>query len=184
MAVAPPGWSGDGNWFWDGAKWNDAISQDGQWRFDGTDWQPFAGQRTPMPPPPASPRMLESSAMPSWVDASEIQRMESKKIEQRLAEMTPAVPLAPEQDWRLVGERMQYSDYSHNKGSYAGWQVGVPSVLIYLFLLWFCGVFSLIFVWLTGWKSSTKMILTGVSVLWAALGILYLASRYSQLASG
>lgn len=24
--LTPPGWSGDGNWFWDGREWQDAIS--------------------------------------------------------------------------------------------------------------------------------------------------------------
>lgn len=194
MAVAQSGWSADGNWFWDGAQWNDAISQDGQWRFDGKDWQRFAGQRTPMPPqppssatpppPPAPPGETGASALPSWVDASEIQRMESQKIERRLAEMTPEVALPPEQDWRLVGERMQYSDYSHNKSEYAAWRVGVWSVLIYLFLLWFCGVFSLIYVWMTGWKTTTKTVLTGLSILWAILGIIVLLNRYPQLSGG
>lgn len=109
--------------------------------------------------------------------------MESQKIEARLAEMTPVEPLPPDRDWRLVGERMQYSDYSHNK-TYAGWRVGATSVVIYLFLLWFCGVFSLAFVWMTGWKTSTKAILTVVSVLWAVLGIIVLLNRYPQLTSG
>ena len=48
-------WSADGNWFWDGARWNEAVSEDGQWRFDGTDWKPFAGQRSTMPSPAAPP---------------------------------------------------------------------------------------------------------------------------------
>jgi len=40
---APPGWSADGNWFWDGRVWNDAVSPDGKWRFDGRDWKTFGG---------------------------------------------------------------------------------------------------------------------------------------------
>ena len=31
--------SDDGNWFWDGQKWQPAMSEDGQWRWDGREWQ-------------------------------------------------------------------------------------------------------------------------------------------------
>ena len=197
MAVVQTGWSADGNWFWDGARWNDALSEDGKWRFDGASWQAYSGQRTQMPAqPPAAPTteppappipvapVPAAAAMPSWVDPSEIQRMESQRIEAQIAQMTPAEPLPPDRDWRLVGERMQYGDYTHNRGTYAGWRVGVTSVIIYLFLLWFCGVFSVIYVWLTGWRSSTKMILTGVSVLWVVAAIAVFFSRYSPPTAG
>ena len=190
MAVVQTGWSSDGNWFWDGAKWNDSISQDGQWKFDGTTWQPFTGQRTPMPaqpqypsPPASTPDTGTASSLPSWVAESEIQRMESQKIEARLAEMTPVEPLPPDRDWRLVGERMRYGDYSHNK-TYAGWRIGATSIVIYVFLLWFCGVFSLIFVWMTAWRTSTKTMVTLVSLLWTVLAIAIALSHIPQPASG
>ena len=32
IEAAQTGWSADGNWFWDGARWNDAVSEDGKWR--------------------------------------------------------------------------------------------------------------------------------------------------------
>ncbi len=60
MGSYPPivGWSADGLWFWDGVRWNDAISPDGHFRYDGRGWQPFSGLRSPLPvgafglPPP------------------------------------------------------------------------------------------------------------------------------------
>lgn len=182
MAVAQPGWSADGTWYWDGLRWNDALSQDGKWRYDGSAWQPFAGQRTAMPPPPSAPQPVtptaaDGSAMPSWVAASEIERLESEKIQRRLAEMTPATPLPPELDWRQVGERMQYSDYSHNSGNYAAWRVGVTSIVIYLFLFWFCGVFSVIYVWMTGWKTSSKVICTCISFALLFVYLLLIVAR-------
>ena len=192
MAVAQTGWSGDGNWFWDGSKWNDSISQDGKWKFDGTTWQPFTGQRTPMPaqppfpaPPAPAPATAPSAAasMPSWVAASEIQRMESQKIEARLAEMTAPEPIPPDRDWRLVGERMQYSDYSHNK-SYASWRVGATSIVIYLLLLWFCGLFSVIFVWMTGWRTSSKALVTIISIVWFIVAVAVALSRIPQSTTG
>src|SRR5260370_663517 len=39
MSSVQTAWSGDGNWFWDGANWNDALSEDGKWRFDCAGWQ-------------------------------------------------------------------------------------------------------------------------------------------------
>ena len=190
MAVVQTGWSSDGNWFWDGAKWNDSISQDGQWKFDGTTWQPFTGERTPMPaqplypsPPASTPETGIAASMPSWVAESEIQRMESQKIEARLAEMTPPEPLPPDRDWRLVGQRMQWGNYSQDK-EYAVWRVGATSIVIYLFLLWFCGFFSLVFVWMTAWRTSTKTIVTLVSVLWTVLSIMFVLSRYTPPTSG
>jgi len=38
IEAAQTGWSDDGNWFWDGARWNDAVSEDSKWRFDGNSW--------------------------------------------------------------------------------------------------------------------------------------------------
>jgi hypothetical protein len=32
--------SPDGNWWWDGALWQPAVSPDGTYRFDGTTWRP------------------------------------------------------------------------------------------------------------------------------------------------
>jgi hypothetical protein len=181
MAVAQPGWSADGTWYWDGVKWNDALSQDGKWRYDGAAWQPFLGQRIPMPPPLSPPQPLagatpDGAQMPSWIAASEIQRLESEKIQRRLAEMTPATPVPPELDWRQVGERMQYSDYSHSSG-YAFWRVGATSVVIYLLLFWLCGVFSVIYVWMTAWRTSSKIICTCISLALLFVYLLIVVAR-------
>src|SRR5690242_12274806 len=187
MGSVQTGWSADGNWFWDGAKWNEALSEDGKWRFDGAGWQPFTGQRTPMPgqppapaappappapPPPAPPpppawagsAATAAAPLPSWVDPSEVERLEHEKRERAAAAMAAPPPLPPEADWRLVGERMQYSDYSHNV-HYASWQVGTTSILIYILLLWLCGPISAIFVWFTGWSLTSKLITTFISLI-------------------
>lgn len=187
MSSVQTGWSADGNWFWDGAKWNDALSEDGKWHFDGSGWQPFTGQRTPMPsqplyppappapptpPAPPPPPAWAGSAgaapapapLPSWVDPSEIERMEREKREREAAALAAPPPLPPEADWRLVGERMQHSDYSHNV-NYASWQVGTTSILIYILLLWLCGPVSAIFVWFTGWSLTSKLITTFISLI-------------------
>jgi len=191
MSSVQTGWSADGNWFWDGAKWNDALSEDGKWRFDGAGWQPFMGRRTAMPgqppappPPPAAPEppaplappapppppVWAGSAagaaapLPSWVDPSEVERMAREKREREAAALAAPPPLPPEADWRLAGERMQYSDYSHNV-HYASWQVGTTSILIYILLLWLCGPISAIFVWFTGWSLTSKIITTFISLI-------------------
>src|SRR5712664_179488 len=105
MSTGRPGWTSDGNWFWDGTQWNEAISEDGNWRFDGASWQPFTGQRTPMPapvaaPPPAAPPSTPIAApgvaTPSWVDPSEVERLAREKREREAIAAQPVAPLSPE----------------------------------------------------------------------------------------
>src|SRR5260370_828831 len=178
MATVQTGWSPDGNWFWDGARWNDALSEDGKWRFHGGEWQAFAGARTAMPPqPPYPPAPTVAAAptptgpftdpkpdMPSWVAPSEIERIQREKIEQQIAYVTPAAPLPPEQDWHRVGEFMQY----HHTPTPAFWRVGWTSVGIYVFLLWFCSPLAFIFVWMTEWRLYTKIYRTIISLFFAS----------------
>ena len=178
-------WSSDGNWFWDGAKWNDAISADGRWRFDGSNWQPFAGQRSAMPPHPSPqapsaprpPPPAPVAAMPSWVAASEVERIEREKREREAAAAQPPAPpppLPPDRDWRQVGERMDYS----NNPDYSGWQVGTTSVLIYVVLLWLCGPLAAVFVWMTRWSTTSKVITSAISLLGvSAVMLLVIAAR-------
>jgi hypothetical protein len=82
----------------------------------------------------------------------------------------------PELDWRQVGERMQYSDYSHSSG-YAFWRVGATSVVIYLLLFWLCGVFSVIYVWMTAWRTSSKIICTCISLALLFVYLLIVVAR-------
>lgn len=173
------GWSADGNWFWDGAQWNEAVSEDGKWRFDGNGWQPFGGQRSGMPAPPAPPAPAPAPVaaaqadVPSWVDPSEIERIAREKQEREAIAAQPVAPLPPEQDWRHAGEFIQYS---HNV-TYRSWQYGWRSFLYYMLLLWFCGPFAVIFVWFTAWNLPRKLIATFVCFLSLLAVLSYLAQR-------
>jgi hypothetical protein len=194
MSVQQTGWSPDGSWFWDGARWNDSISEDGQWRFDGMSWQPFQGQRTAMPvqpfnPPPAAlvppsplpigaaaPGADPLAAMPSWVAPSEIERLQQEKIEQQMAAVAPpAPPPPPDRDWRRVGEFMKYSKSSGP----AFWRVGWTSVGIYVLLLWLCSPVALVYVWLTGWRTYTKIYRTAIALFFVSALVRYITGHYT-----
>jgi hypothetical protein len=166
VSATPPGWSADGNWFWDGLKWNDAISPDGRWRFDGREWTAFNGQRSLMPelslhqgaPQPPASAAAPASNLPSWVAQSEVERLaqEQRDREQLAAQAAlPQVPLPPELDWRRVGEHMEFH---HQERVYSSWQVGALSIFIFLVLWWFCLPASLFFITRTGWRFTTKII--------------------------
>jgi hypothetical protein len=167
MSASPPGWSADGNWFWDGSNWNDALSPDGRWRFDGREWQAFQGQRSPMPPPsvaaPSAPS-APSANLPSWVAQSEVERLaqEQRDREQLAAQAAlPQAPLPPELDWRRVGEHMEFH---HQERVYASWQVGALSVFLFLVLWWFCLPASLYFITRTAWRFTNKVIVAVVAI--------------------
>ncbi len=188
MSDQHTGWSADGNWFWDGTQWNDAISPDGQWRFDGASWNLYQGQRTQMPPAPLSepvPPPAQAApflqaidpkdTMPSWVAESEIERIQQQQVEQLVSSVAPpAPPLPPELDWRRVGEFMEYHEGQH---AYSSWQIGPLSVIIYIVLLWFCTPVSAVFVWFTGWGTTSKVITTLLSVGLMVFALIYYASR-------
>ena len=158
---SPPGWSADGNWFWDGLAWNDAVSPDGKWRFDGRDWKAFGGQRTMMPatpPPPVAaetPPLMAQPApeMPSWVAPSELERLENERREQAARAAAPPMPLPPELDWHNVGEHMEFS--RPVRGSVGG---GVASVAIYILLSLFCWPAALIYLWRVRWSCGAKVV--------------------------
>src|SRR5438105_13433207 len=101
------GWSADGNWFWDGSKWNDAISADGRWKFDGKSWQAFAGPRTPVPGAAAQPA---AEPAPTWLAASESERLQQAKADRARAgasaQAQQAQPLPKELDWRYAGQNL------------------------------------------------------------------------------
>jgi hypothetical protein len=118
--------------------------------------------------------------MPSWVDPSEIQRMESEKIERRLAEMTPAEPLPPERDWRRVGEFMEYGKYDRTPTT-TFWKTGWTSFFIYLALLWLCSPAAVIYVWLTEWRLFTKVYRTAISLFISYASLNYLAQHLGTL---
>ena len=100
MAANPKltGWSPDANWFWDGTRWNDAVSADGKWRFDGRTWIPFAGQRSPMPAAtfqPAAAAPAAGSGLLAWVAASEVERLQSEQEEREQAAVAPLPQAQP-----------------------------------------------------------------------------------------
>ncbi len=175
MSASTPGWSGDGNWFWDGLTWNDAISPDGKWRFDGRDWKPFQGQRSlmpeqplhavaPEPPAPTAAAAAPAANLPSWVAQSEVERLaqEQREREHIAAQAAlPQVPLPPELDWRRVGEHMEFH---HQERVYASWQVGALSVFLFLVLWWFCLPASLYFITRTGWRFTSKVIVAVIAI--------------------
>jgi hypothetical protein len=162
------GWSPDGNWFWDGAKWNDAVSADGRWRFDGQAWQPFGGVRSAMPPSPAAP--APEVPAPSWLAASEVDRLRNERAarEKAAAEaaLNPPARLAKELDWRYAGQMVERHSADRQ---YAEWQVGPLSVLIFIGLWLLCVPASLYFIWRTGWKSSSKLLVGGLAFLLPAV---------------
>ena len=91
--TAAPGWSADGNWFWDGNKWNDALSPDGRWRFDGREWRAYSGQRSSMPGQRSGPTPAPV-VQPSWVAPPEADRLEQEKRQFEALGVQAAVPVA------------------------------------------------------------------------------------------
>ena len=166
--LVPTGWSEDTNWFWDGWQWQDAVSPDGKWRFDGKDWKGFKGKRTPMPteplhpPPPPLPVQAAAVEMPSWVATSEIDRLEQERQERAQLIAAPMLPPPPELDWRKAGHYIKHSKTVG--GRYDNGKAGPTSVLLYIVLLAFCPIGALVYVWISGWQFTTKLILTGLSV--------------------
>jgi hypothetical protein len=175
--VVQTGWSADGGWFWDGWQWQDAVSPDGKWRFDGKDWKRFKGQRTPMPagplhpPPPALAPQPAAVDMPSWVAASEIDRLEKERQERAVLAAAPILPPPPELDWRKAGHYIKHSKTVG--GHYDGQKTGPTSVVVYLLLFLFCPIGSLVYIWISGWAFTTKLYLTVLSVA-GPIGILFL----------
>ena len=185
MISAPPGWSSDGNWFWDGLKWNDAISPDGKSRYNGREWKPFKGQRSLMPPSPLPqsaapppPTPAPPPDLPSWVAQSEVDRLAQEKRDREVFAVQaalPQMPPPPELDWRLVGQRMKYSKPERE---YAEWQVGPLSQVIFLLLYGAGAIGAFVFIWHTGWRFQSKVIVTLVSILAPVLvAFIYLARR-------
>ena len=160
--LTPTGWSADANWFWDGRAWQDALSPDGKWRYNGKEWKRFRGQRTAMPAAPlyvatqpAAP--VAPSEMPSWVAPSEVERIVKEKQEQAAYAATPVIPPPPELDSRKAGH---YIEHSKETRVYKDWQVGGLSVVYFLIAFFVCWPAALILIWRTGWRFTTKVMVT------------------------
>lgn len=175
--LVPTGWSADGNWFWDGWQWNDAVSPDGKWRFDGKDWKGFKGKRTAMPteplhpPPPPLPPAPVAVDMPSWVATSEIDRFEKERQERAILAAAPVLPPPPELDWRQAGH---YIKHSKTVGGDMGWKGGGTSIAIFLALYLFCPIGSIVFLWINAWRFTSKLIVFAVGYV-APIAIVFLA---------
>ncbi len=160
VQLTPTGWSPDSNWLWDGRAWQDAISPDGKWRFDGKDWKRFRGKRTAMPiaplyaaaPAPAAP--VAPIEMPSWVAASEVERIVKDKQEAAAYAVVPVIPPPPELDWRKAG---RYIQHSKEERVYKYWQYGGTSVAYFVISFLTCYPLGLWFIWRTAWRFPTKV---------------------------
>jgi len=190
------GWSADGQWFWDGTKWNDAVSPDGQFRYNGSAWEPFSGPRSSMPaqplgssaspalpiPAPApgpatptAPAMVEED-YPSWLAPSEVARLKAEKAVQQAAMAQAASQPPPAQqapiDWAGRREtafgRMQYAQAP----SYSWWRAGTGSIFVFLATFCCCGPLSLIYVWgFSAWRPESKRTVTFVVLGLFVLGV-------------
>ena len=163
IQLTPAGWSPDANWFWDGREWQDAISPDGKWRYDGKDWKRFRGQRTPMPVAPLYVAVPAAAApvapieMPSWVAPSEVERIVKEKQEAAAYAAVPRIPPPPELDWRKAG---RYIEHSKEERARKDWQMGGTSIAYFTIIFFTCYPMALIFIWRTGWRFPTKVMVT------------------------
>ena len=99
--------------------------------------------------------------MPSWVATSEIDRLEKERQERAVLIAAPVLPPPPELDWRQSGH---YIKHSKTAVEHSDWQVGATSVVIYIILLMICPIGALVFTWMSGWRFTTKLFLTLLSV--------------------
>jgi hypothetical protein len=135
---------------------------------------PIQQSAAPPPPPPPSP---PSADLPSWVAQSEVERLAKEKQERdALAAHAalPQMPLPPELDWRQVGQRMKYS---RPQRVYAEWQIGPLSAVLYLLLYLVCWPASVVFVWRSGWRFTTKVIVVVVSIVGPVLLAFFILAR-------
>ena len=167
--LTPPGWSPDANWFWDGREWQDAVSPDGKWRYNGKDWKRFRGKRTAMPIAPlyvataqAAPAPVAPIEMPSWVAPSEVERIVKEKQEAAAYAAAPRIPPPPELDWRQAGH---YIQHSKDERVYKDWQVGGASIAYFFICYLLCTFAGLIFIWRTGWRPTSKVLVTVGAIL-------------------
>jgi len=182
VQLTPAGWSPDANWFWDGREWQDAISPDGKWRYDGKDWKRFRGQRTPMPVAPLYVAVPAAAApvapieMPSWVAPSEVERIVKEKQEVAAYAAVPRIPPPPELDWRKAG---RYIEHSKEERARKDWQMGGTSIAYFTIIFFTCYPMALIFIWRTGWRFPTKVMVTiGAIVVPAAFYFIGVAAGW------
>src|SRR5690349_15447503 len=69
-AGSPTRLSADGNWWWDGAHWQAAVSDDGLWRWDGERWQPAVEINTEDPSAVAA--LFDSTADHRFAEAGRL----------------------------------------------------------------------------------------------------------------
>lgn len=117
MGDQTTGWSEDGQWFWDGTQWHEAISPDGRYIYNGSQWEPFGGTRSAMPahafvPAASSPaeelaapagQAAPAEEYPAWMDPGEIARLKAEK-EGRRANARQAPGKLEPVNWEQVHE--------------------------------------------------------------------------------
>lgn len=116
---------------------------------------------------------------PSWIAPEEITRLTAEKAAQvaNYKALHSATTADGRVNWAAVHDDFQYSKTS--TANVGGWRGGPASVLIFILLGWFCGLFSLIFVWMTAWKTQSKVIVTIAYAGLFVIGVAFLAWYYS-----
>ncbi|HEX6347886.1 MAG TPA: hypothetical protein VF160_00655 [Candidatus Dormibacteraeota bacterium] len=96
LAGSPTRLSADGAWWWDGARWQAAISPDGLWRWDGERWQPALDVDTEDPAAVAA--LFDSTADQRFAAAGQLlatRRTEwspqSDEVAQLVARVSPSL---------------------------------------------------------------------------------------------
>ncbi|TMC15192.1 MAG: hypothetical protein E6J29_00680 [Chloroflexi bacterium] len=192
-------WSADGQWFWDGTKWNDAVSADGRFRYNGTAWEPFSGPRSPMPtlafgapagpPPPIPPpapgppvppappaAAAGEEEYPSWLAPEEVARLKAEKATQQaaMAQAASRPPLPPQApiDWGRQREAAFGPMQYAQAPSTSWWRAGSGSIFVFLAAFCCCGPLSLIYVWgFSAWRPESKRTVTFVVIGLFVLGV-------------
>ncbi|GAC1656894.1 MAG: hypothetical protein NVS9B1_13340 [Candidatus Dormibacteraceae bacterium] len=154
---------------------------------------PPAIEATAPPPPVGEPAPLPSAGVPSaapepealpeeypsWIAPEEITRLTAEKAAQvaNYKALHSATTADGRVNWAAVHDDFKYSRTS--TANVGGWRGGPASILIFILLAWFCGLFSLIFVWMTAWKTRSKVIVTIAYAGLFVIGVAFLAWYYS-----
>ena len=121
-------------------------------------------------PDPGGP--VPADEYPAWIAPEEVTRLNAEKAAQvaNYKALHAATGPGGQVNWAAVHDDFQYS--GTNTANVGGWRGGTASILIFILMAWFCGLFSLIFVWLTAWRTQTKVI---VSIVYVGMFVVVVA---------